>query len=37
MDDYEQRQLVQADEVHDLPWVPADTAWLPALQELLAR
>lgn len=28
---------VQADELHDLPWVPADTAWLTALQELLAR
>ncbi len=28
---------VQAAELHDLPWVPADTAWLPALQELLAR
>jgi 8-oxo-dGTP diphosphatase len=28
---------VQADELHDLPWVPADTAWLTALQELLVR
>lgn len=28
---------VQADELPDLPWVPADTEWLPALQELLAR
>lgn len=28
---------VQAAELHDLPWVPADMAWLSALQELLAR
>lgn len=35
--DHRALRWVQAAELHDLPWVPADMAWLPVLRELLAR
>lgn len=33
--DHRQLRWVTADELHTLDWVPADTAWLPDLEEAL--
>ncbi|MCB0950824.1 MAG: (deoxy)nucleoside triphosphate pyrophosphohydrolase [Mycobacterium sp.] len=33
--DHRALRWVGVDELHDLPWVPADTAWLPQLATLL--
>ena len=35
--DHGELRWVQAAELTDLPWVPADRAWLPALRERLDR
>lgn len=35
--DHRALRWVTAAELHDLPWVPADTAWLPDLAAALAR